>query len=76
MPKSFADRGQTKYSSQDGNFKLGQTVLKSCGIQAVLKKISYIKNHLAVLLSCIFIKIGGNLYWSHALADTNPSCLL
>ena len=40
MPKRFGDRDQTKCSSQDGNFKPGQTVLKGCGKQAV---ISYIK---------------------------------
>ena len=44
MPKRFADRDQTKCSSQDCNFKSGQTVLKSCGKQAILEKeISYTK---------------------------------
>ena len=38
MPKRFAIRDQTKCSSQDGIFKPRQTVLKSCGKQAVLEK--------------------------------------
>ena len=44
MARRFVDRDHTKCSSQDGNFKPRQTVLKSCGKQTARRN----KNPLAV----------------------------
>ena len=52
MPKKFADRDQTKCSSQDGNFKPGQTIVVPEGgrrrLPSILQKLGKIQIFRAV----------------------------
>ena len=54
MPKSFADRDQTKCSSQDGNFKPGTLCLKAVASKqaSILEGNLLYKNLLTVGLHC------------------------